>query len=281
MEVLHSCAENTAGIERMKGSKYVQSDSRAVYEHSDRVRQEGRRVLFVGTPCQVAALRLHLKQDAESVLLVDFVCHGVPSRRVWRSYVNWQERRAGSPLVHASFRSKVVGWRRFSMSLQFADGTAYSRPLDTDPYIRAFLSDICLRPSCYECAFKGLARQGDLTLADFWGVERINPQMDDDLGTSLVLVNTECGDSALAAVLPEMEVVEVDVGVALSHNAAAIRSASRHPASHLFYDDLDVLPFGRLVRKYCGGSLSRRLRITASGLMRRVRRSDATRPSGT
>ncbi len=127
--------------------------------------------------------------------------------------------------------------------------------------MRAFLKDVCLRPSCYVCHFKSLHRQSDITLADFWGIQRVLPEMDDDKGTSLIFVNSDKGRLMLKQIRERMVRKEVDINEAVSYNSAAIKSAPYNPKRERFFSELDELPFDELVKKYCIDSLSVRLKI--------------------
>lgn len=270
--VVHICAENTADVARLRGSKYVQSDIGRTYTQVEGFLRRGRRVLFSGTPCQIAGLQLFLQRSEPGLLCVDFFCHGVPSPRVWKRYIDFQECRFDSRVLEASFRSKDKGWRRFSMALHFASGVGYRAPLDRDPYMRAFLADICLRPSCYECRFKGVHRRSDITLADFWGIENVLPELDDDLGTSLVMANTSSGRFALDRLGAAADLKEVTLDAAVSFNSAGIHSASPHAMRDAFIRDLSILRFDILVRRYCPNSRLMRLRPRWTSAVRAVLR---------
>lgn len=259
LEVAHVGVEEQEGIQRLRGSKYVQSDTRGLFGAVALALDEGRPVLFSGTPCQVAALRAYLGGSPDDLTCVDFFCHGVPSPQVWRQYVLFQERRFGSRADAASFRDKRWGWRQFSMFMHFENGATYRQTHDRDPYLRAYLADICLRPSCHKCNFKGLSRMSDVTLADFWGIEHVLPTMDDDSGTSLVLVNSGVGSTAFSRVLPYLECEQVPLELAVTTNTAAVQSVAPHPARQAFFRDLNTVRFDRLVRRYVYRSLIQRV----------------------
>ena len=279
--VLHRSVGDTADLAQLRGSKYVQSAIRSTYREIQQHLRAGRTVLFSGTPCQVAGLRTFLGRDYDSLVCIDLVCHGVPSPRVWGEYVAYRESKVGASLRGVSFRDKRTGWRRFSMSMQFDGGARYLRALDADPYMRAFLADMCLRPSCYACLFRGARRQGDITLADFWGIETIVPDMDDDKGTSLVLVGSNVGTKLFERVRKGLEWQTVDLDRALALNRAALISPSRPHARGAFLAALGSMPFDRLVRKFCLGKGLHRVRDLLGRLARRVVRGvhrEACRP---
>lgn len=269
--LVHQCAESRADLGPLRGSKYVQSQVGMAYAQIEQSLRQDRPVLFSGTPCQVAGLKSFLRREYESLLCVDMICHGVPSPRVWRSYLEFQERLFDGKARGVSFRRKDEGWRRFSLWVHFGNGAEYRSTLSEDPYLRAFLSDICLRPTCYACAFKGLQRHSDITLADFWGIEHVLPDLDDDTGTSLVLVNSPKGRVALDGVAARMQSSAVSLEAAVMYNPAALRSAHRHPRSDAFYRNLNTMSFDRLVRRYCSPSLWRRARRLLARAVRNLR----------
>ena len=197
--VEHAGAITPQELSAMYGSKYVQSDSAEGIANAADFAKHGIPVLFSGTPCQVAGLLALLDgKEPENLVTVDFVCHGVPSPAVFRSYLKELETRQGSPVGAYTFRDKRKGWRDFSAAATFLDGTECSGTQREDPFLIGFLSNLYLRPSCHVCT--GLRVGGhpaDLTLGDLWGAEKILPEKDDDTGLSLVFANTEKGEALL------------------------------------------------------------------------------------
>ena len=197
-EVAHSYIEKTEDIRRFMGSKYVQSRVGDTYREAEAFLEQGRLVLYSGTPCQIYGLKAYLGKDSECLLTVDMVCHGVPSRKVWRDYLVYRAK--GRQITSVNFRDKTEGWGKSSLKIDFENGESYRECLQKDLYLQGFVQDIYLRPSCYECKFKGIKRDTDITLADFWGCERLLPEMFDDRGTSLVLLQSERGEKLWDAV---------------------------------------------------------------------------------
>lgn len=150
-------------------------------------------VLFSGTGCQIAGLKSFLRKDYEMLYTVDVLCHGVPSPMVWNRYIWDQESTHGNKTASVMFRNKSVGWHKFAMMLSFQDGSNYRMEHGKDAYMKCFLDNICLRPSCHSCHFREGRSGADMTLGDAWGIEKWMPQMDDDKGISVVLVNTQKG----------------------------------------------------------------------------------------
>lgn len=249
--VVHSYTEHKDGLERLRGSKYVQSRTGECYNEAESFLKQGRTVLFSGTPCQVAGLKCYLGKEYDNLFCADLICHGVPSPKVWRKYLEYHEKRAGAQVTGVNFRSKIKGWKKFCMALWFSDKKVYNNDLYRDLFLKSFLQDISLRPSCYDCKFKILSRESDLTLADFWGVETILPSMSDDRGISLVLIHSDKGQALFKAISDKIIFCEADLNRAVDFNQAAVKSAFKNPKRDLFFKDLDSLPFNILIKKHC------------------------------
>lgn len=228
-EVVHDYVEDIANLPALLGSKYVQSWIGDVYEKVKEFVEKGRVVLFAGTPCQVEGLR-RLVGDKENLILVDFICHGVPSPAVWSRYLKEQKKELGIQSIRRiSFRDKKEGWKNFSMRIDYEDANKenneYVATLKEDKYLRGFLNDLYLRPSCYDCRFKKIERESDITLADFWGVENILPTWDDDKGISLIMMHSTQGLRLFEEIKRQMQYRALEVGVVEKTNTNAVRSA--------------------------------------------------------
>ena len=223
--VVHICAENGAGLDRLRGAKYAQSDLAGVFPDVKRRLEAGQHVLFSGTPCQVLGLRSFLKRDYDNLLLVDLVCHSVPSPLAWEKYLHHIS--GGKTLANVNLRSKDTGWSRYRYSnrFDFSDGTSRLDKSGQSLYMKLFGSGLITRPACAHCPAKGYARVSDLTLGDFWGIWDIDPALDDDRGISLVLAQTEKG----LAALDQLERQAVSPEDATRENPAVIRAAVPNP----------------------------------------------------
>lgn len=194
--VVHDYTDNINELDVFRRSKYVQSRIGNTYQKAEDFLKAGRLVLFTGTPCQIKGLKLFLRKDYENLLTVDFVCHGVPSPAVWNMYLDAYIKKAGiqrSNIKQINFRDKKYGWNNFSLTIA-TNEISTTETLSKNLYMRLFLSNIILRPSCYSCAAKGGKSKSDITIADFWGIEKIFPECNDDTGYSLILVNTSKGE---------------------------------------------------------------------------------------
>jgi len=258
--VIHESTESIDDLDRFRGSKYVQSQIGDSFLEVKAVLDQGRPVLFSGTPCQIGGLKSFLNGNDQNLFCIDIICHGVPSPAVWERYVTYRQHQAKSTAQRIAFRRKNDGWKRYSVSFQFEKNTEYRATLDKDPYMRAFLKDICLRPSCHDCGFKSLHRQSDITLADFWGIQNILPHLDDDKGTSLIFVNSESGQTMFAQIKDQMNYQKVDINEAVKYNSAATKSAKANPNREKFMAALDSVPFDQMVGKYCIDKMSVRMK---------------------
>ena len=247
--VCHAAAETAEELAALRGSKYVQSNMEDTYR---RVKMEAahRPILFTGTPCQVDGLKSFLGRERENLLCAEVICHGAPAPKLWVKYAEHIAAESGGRIVKVEFRDKRFGWKHFALRIE----TSGSEPVRTaqgdDPYMRMFLRDLCLRPACYQCPSKGLNRSADLTIGDFWGIESVAPELDDDKGTSLVLVHTDRGREALKRVLPRTQWKKVDCMAALRGNPAMLESVPEPSAREAFMNDMDRLPFRELAKKY-------------------------------
>lgn len=253
--VIHSYVETKEELYKFRGSKYVQSKIGDTYKQVKHFLDQGKEVLFAGTPCQIGGLNSYLGKSYDNLFCIDIICHGVPSPIVWQKYIACQENHAGASTRRIAFRHKKEGWKRYSVSFLFQNNIEYHQTLDKDLYMKAFLKNICLRPSCYDCEFKTLHRQSDITLGDFWGIENVVPEMDDDKGTSLIFVNSPKGQSMLEEIRDRISCKEVDINQAVSYNSAAINSVEYNPKRDCFFLDLGKSDFERLLRKYCSDRL--------------------------
>ena len=227
IKVKHIRAENRETLELLRGSKYVQSDIGRIYVQARADLEAGKTALFTGTPCQIEGLKSFLGKEYDNLIAMDFICHGVPSPMVWEKYVALREKKANAPVTRVSFRDKQYGWNAFRMLLEFANGTVYTCSHHDDLFMRVFLRDLCLRPSCYQCSFKKVHRVSDITVADFWGIQNVCPEMDDDQGTSLVMVHSEKGAEIFRHLRKKMDCREVPFEAATRDNSAMIRSAEK------------------------------------------------------
>ncbi len=194
--VEHTFTEHLSDLHFFRGSKYVQSNIGNSYQQAFVFLKQGRRVLFTGTSCQIAGLNRYLKNRSYDLLLtVEVVCHGVPSPKVWKCYLKDLTGNKLEAISMIGFRSKETGWHNYSIVCEH--NRRYVKSFRKDPYMKSFVSNFSLRPSCYACVCKQFATNSDLALGDFWGVDTLHPHLDDDKGIGLVFVHTAKAEKIL------------------------------------------------------------------------------------
>lgn len=254
-EVVHGYIDSKEEIKKFRGSKYVQSKIGDKYKLVKVILESGKEVLFTGTPCQIAGLKAFLGKSYKNLFCMDIICHGVPSPKVLRKYVEYRQKMANSSVQRINFRLKDESWKGYSVSFQFENNTEYRKNYKQDLYMKAFLKDVCLRPSCYDCKFKTLHRESDITLADFWGIQNILPDMDDDKGTSLIFINSMAGQAMFEKIKDKIIFKEVDINDAVKYNPSAIRSVKLNPKRNEFFSEIEDEPIDQLIKKYCADSM--------------------------
>lgn len=247
---IHAKAENEEELAAMRGSKYVQSDLRETFREAKASLEAGRAVLFSGTPCQIAGLNRFLGKAYATLFMVEIICHGVPSPAVFEKCKADVEALHHHRLTSFAFRKKSPSWRQGKVCYTFdhgevIDGKCY---LD-DTYVKAFLKDLSLRPSCYQCVAREGRSGADITLGDFWGIEKVCPQLDDDRGTSAVLVHTAKGRVLWNEIVASLEVQPVTVAEVVAGNPAYYRPVGKPKGRERFM---------RLFRKRDMGKLALR-----------------------
>ena len=245
--VIHKRAVSKSERDEFRGSKYVQSDLRGVFKNVKKDLQEGRIVLFSGTPCQTAALHSYIgNRYRANLYLVDIICHSVPSPAIWRDYVNYIENKYNSKIIKLEFRDKSIGWYQTHLeSFTFADGCVHK-----DFLLRIlFNAGYGTRPSCQKCKFANIKRPSDITIGDFWGYEKVASEMNvDNKGISLVLCNTEKGQQLFSSVRSDLNSKQVPLESALQPNLQ--HPSSVDPEYDQFAEDYKNKGFVYIGKKY-------------------------------
>lgn len=259
----HAAAETLEDVREMQGSKYVPSDLGASFADCRKHLLAGRRVLFSGTPCQIVGLRSFLGREDPLLVTVSLMCHGVPSASVFRAYVAEEEAaRGGCRVTRVVFRDKRPGETASCLTLQFADGEerVYSDPYGTNAFLRAFLRDYCLRPSCHRCEAKKRLGMADLVIGDFWGIERFDCGYSTREGASAVLVNTDAGRGLFERIGVDSR--PMSFSDVLAGNPQLVSSAARRPRRAVFMSRYRETGVARaLAEAEAGSVLTRALRL--------------------
>lgn len=247
-------SNNPKDLPRLRSSKYLQSLSEGFYKKIKDLLNGGEKVLVCGTPCQMAALRSFLNyKDYENLIIVDFICLGVNSPQIWRRYLDYREQQNGGKVVYVKPKNKEMGWRKLTTKLVFDNGKVLYDTRDTSLFTKGYIvTHAFCRPSCYECHFKGFPRIADITIADFWGGEKVvGADLDNDMGTSLVMINSSKGEEYYAKIKNKILEKEVPFNSVLAGNTALLESISKPTFNREeFYKDLSKVDFGTLARKY-------------------------------
>lgn len=254
--VIHSWTDTKDGIAAFRGSKYVQSTIGNTYREAKDFLTQGRKVLFSGTPCQIAGLKKYLRTDYDNLLTVEVVCHGTPSPKVWNSYLEFRRSNKCendiSKISDISFRDKTNGWKQFGFKISYSLANLEKTnieltPFKEDIYMKGFLRNIYLRPSCYSCPARKGKSEADISLGDYWGIEKFHPEFDDDKGCNLVLINTSIGENYFEQI--EINKMESRYEYALKGNRVLEHSVAQTKYSKMFWDDSSIANIGVICKK--------------------------------
>jgi len=254
--VRHNYIENIGRLDALRRSKYVQSDVGDTYKKAEKFLDEGRMVLFTGTPCQIAGLKALLKKKYENLLTCDLACHGVPSPKIWGMYLDFIKEKYQDEISAISFRDKSTGWNNSSMRIDFKNGRQYREKVKRETFFIGFGKCIFNRNSCFNCKFRIQNTKADITLADFWGIDKQNDKnFTDNKGVSLVITHTESGEAAMSLLTAGICIKERNLSEVLAGNPRLISSCSLPNGRKSFFNDLKSgFTFDKLGKKYMDNS---------------------------
>lgn len=245
--------DDPARLPEIRSSKYLQSNASGLYKDIKEKLREGREVFFCGCPCQIHSLYKFLgNREYENLTTCDFICRGVNSPKVFLKYMAMLEKEYGARATEIKFKNKKWGWHNFSLRVNFANGKEYCKDRWHDLFFIGYLqAGNFTRPSCYECHFKGFPQKADITLADFWGIEKLDKSMDQDKGTSLVMVNSDKGKALFDSIKDRIVWKEFTMEDARRGNPAMYASLKDVKQNRKdFFEDLDIEPFDVVAKKY-------------------------------
>lgn len=251
-KVIHTGIDRKEDLYKFRNSKYVQSEIGNCYKEVKDNLNWGKIVCFSGTACQIEGLKSFLKKDYENLILVDVVCRAVPSPLIWKKYLNMQKKRY-KDIKKIMFRDKYYGYKYSNLSIYNKDNNKkqeYHQGVETDPYLRAFFSNICDRPSCHKCSFRKRYRVSDITIWDCFNVEDFNKKFNDDKGTTRVLVHTEKGKNIIEALSDKNNVFEIEVEKAIKNVNEIYNTVKVNPRRKQFFEDAQKLEDEELFHKY-------------------------------
>lgn len=264
----HIQADNAVDRNRMRGAKYIQSQMGNSFSRVKEGLLKNKQVLFSGTPCQIAGLRNYLRNvNLKSLILVDIVCHGVPSPQVFKDHIQWLEKRKGKVKQYI-FRSKDVGWHGLNTKVIYTNGTEEVNTINTNAYSRLYFNSLITRKSCFVCRYASAERLGDITISDFWTIDKCNTELNDERGTSCVYINTEKGKKIFDRVMDSLNVEEHSFEESIQPNLS--RPTCPSEDRNLFWKDYHAKGFGYCVRKYTQGHIYYKFRRIIKSFKRRI-----------
>lgn len=268
----HVCIQSRDALDDLRKSKYVQSDLKNVFLDIKMYLQKEKWVLFTGTSCQAAALQKYLdnsKTDRKYLFICDLVCHGVPSPQIWQEYLNEMKKKLEGPIKEVCFRYKDEwgGWTPLQIFIR-SDHKKYRAHSSNNEFYRLFFDHYILRPSCHECPFTSFDRVSDITIADFWGIEKAKPEFSDDLGVSLVMINTSQGERLFRR-LDSRHKIEA------SSKEQCVQPNLQHPAPpnperQDFWDTYQKFGIKKAIKKYGQDGLTVKIKYKCSSILRRL-----------
>lgn len=311
-EAVHDFTETKEGLAAFRGSKYVQSQVGDTFKQAEKFLKQGRHVLYSGTPCQIAALRLFLRKDYENLLAVDFICHGAPSPGVFRWYLSEEfaketarqsgkkiqfrsslpissiakadilAREQGFEIEDIRFRDKRVGWKKYSFVLSLKplskvttagekNSVYLSYVVKEHAYMEGFLKDLYLRPSCYSCPAKSGKSGADITLGDYWGIQSLMPEIDDDKGISALTINTEKGKQALHQTTAELHEAPYED---LCKKNPSLKRSSLVPRKRVQFFANTKVTFHQRIKRLCRIPLKRKIKMLVVSFFVRILSKD-------
>ncbi len=247
--VKHLYIEKEEDLYKLRKSKYVQSELGDTFFKVKSFLEQGKLVLFTGTPCQVGGLQSFLKKPYDNLITQDIICHGVPSPKVLEEYKKYLENNEGSKIVKIDFRNKENSWENYNIKIVFENGKTLKESHKNNLYMQAFIKNLSLRQSCYNCAFKNKLKDSDITLADFWGVEKVNKNFNDDKGVSLVVINSKKGEEIFNKIKENIIYEQTNLEKAIIFNTSMIKSVKKPKKRDYFLKKVNANNFDKVYYK--------------------------------
>ena len=264
-EAVHIRADSTHVRDWMRGSKYIQSRMNDTYKNVKYDLEADRKVLFSGTSCQIAGLKRYLGREYDNLLCIDIVCHGVPSLKVWKTYLDWQTKKNQSKVKTVDFRNKrEFGWRDHTETLYLENG----QNVNSKVFTTLFYGHSILRPCCYKCLYKSVMHPGDITIADYWGIEKAAPEFDDNKGVSLVLINNENGNEVFDAIKDRIKWQETRLEDSMQPPLIAPFPEPMNRRN--FWNDFANRDFNYIAKKYGGAGMRNKFKQVLRKIKRKL-----------
>ena len=262
--VRHARATTKEDAKVFRGSKYVQSDLGDIFAQVKEDLKTGLLVLFSGTPCQVAGLKSFLRKDYENLILIDLICHGVPSPMVWADYIQWQQKRINRPITQAEFRDRALPWGKSAEAVYIK-----GKKKRFDIYARLFYSRNTHRKSCYNCSFANTETVSDITIGEYWGIENVKPEFKDEYGVSAILINSETGKRVWDNVREEFECFECNIQDVVACNPNLVKTREQPTTRAEFWQDYEK-GFAFIAKKYGGNNFKGKVKRLIKRILGRL-----------
>ena len=246
--VVHQSAKNKEDLEKFRNSKYVQSDLKNTFKEVKELLENNILVCYSGTACQIEGLISYLGKKYDNLITVDVICRAVPSPMLWKKYLEYRIKNNNPKKIY--FREKFYGYKYSNLTMRDNSKVFYHNGVDTDPYLRAFFSNIAVRPSCYNCKFKEQLHKADFTIWDCFDVDKYDSSFDDDIGTTRVLLNSEKAIKIFDEIKLKHNTKEVEVGFLVSNFHQMFNSVKYNSKRKEFFDDLKTEDFESIISKY-------------------------------
>lgn len=246
----HTIISDSNNIKKLRQSKYAQSDLLDIFVKIKELLTNNEKVMFVGSPCQAAGLKNYLKRDFDNLFIVDFICRGIISQKIYKNYLASVEKHTKLKVKQVHFKNKDFGWNRFSTKISLDSGEKYHKDRYNDEYMVGYLKyNLYLRPCCHDCKFKSLPRVSDITLGDFWGIGNQCESLDNDKGTSVVIINSQKGESHFDMISESIYSQNSTLEQVTKGNSCLLNIAPKGKYSDYFYKKFEKMDFIDLIHK--------------------------------
>lgn len=262
INVKHILTNKIEDIGALRQSKYVQSDTSSIYRKTKRLLQKGEKVLFCGAPCHVAALYAYLHKPYSNLTTMDFVCCGISSPFVYAKFKDWLENKYKSKIKRIWFKNKKEGWHSIGTEVEFENGKKYFRVGNRERYIIAFVGDgLNIRDSCNSCKYRKVPHNSDFTVADFWGIEKLHPELDDNKGITALIINTQKGEDVFYRIKDDFNTFDTNIGEIAKGNFTIYKPKKPHNNREEFLKAIKTISFEKVMSRYSSYSGIKKIRV--------------------
>ena len=263
---------NENDLKLLRQSKYVQSNKKKIFSEIKILLDKGKKVLFVGAPCEIMGLYSFLRKIYKNLYTIDFLCLGTNSPKVYRKFLETLSKKYKSKIKKVWFKNKTYGWNLFSTKVEFENGQSYLKDRKHDYFMRGYIgkNKFYIRESCTQCQYKGFPRIADISLGDFWGLGKKYPELDENKGTSVVLINSNKGKEIYDNVLSSIKSYDKKIDDVLPGNFALLHSPKLDKRVNEFFIDIDKMPFDELIEKYCAYTLKEKISLLKSNIKKKL-----------